>query len=107
MTCPVCGLEGIPDEAGFCGSCGARLGNATPVEVTPPPAADPCVRRCPACRSVRIARGGVPTWAVVVTVLGFSLLGPFSLLFLLVRDPDECMDCGAVLSKDGSGDDYV
>jgi hypothetical protein len=26
-----------------------------------------------------------PTWAIVVTVLGFFVVGPFSLLFLLVR----------------------
>ncbi|HET6398247.1 MAG TPA: hypothetical protein VFH47_01690, partial [Candidatus Thermoplasmatota archaeon] len=48
---------------------------------------------CPRCGSTFTQVGGVPTWAVVTAVAAFFVVCVFSLLFLLVRDDNRCMNC--------------
>jgi uncharacterized paraquat-inducible protein A len=49
---------------------------------------------CPRCGSTFTQAGGIPTWAVVVTVVGFFIVCVLSLLFLLIREDNRCMNCG-------------
>jgi predicted RNA-binding Zn-ribbon protein involved in translation (DUF1610 family) len=72
--------------------------------VTPPPL--PAVRQplpavpmygqkvCPRCGSNQIMKGEIPTWAIVATILGFLFVCFFSLLFLLIKEPNTCLNCG-------------
>ena len=49
---------------------------------------------CPRCGSTGILKGGIPVWAIVASVVGFLLVLCFSLLFLLVKEPNKCLNCG-------------
>jgi hypothetical protein len=49
---------------------------------------------CPRCGSTKILKGGIPVWAIVVAVVGFLVVLCFSLLFLLIKDPHKCLNCG-------------
>ena len=49
---------------------------------------------CPRCGSTSILKGSTPMWAVLVAVIGFFLVCFLSLLFLLVKEPNRCLNCG-------------
>lgn len=122
MRCPKCGAENR-DESNFCRYCATPLAVARPdppsgyIPSVPPPPAEqqgayhppvtyqqqpqppaplPVVgqRTCPRCGSPRILKGGIATWAVVATIVGFFFVLCFSLFFLLVKDPNKCLNCG-------------
>lgn len=64
---------------------------------TPQPmAARPVVpaKICGRCNSTNIAKGTVPLWAILVAVIGAPFTCLLSLLFLLVKDPHKCLNCG-------------
>ncbi|HLG17069.1 MAG TPA: zinc-ribbon domain-containing protein [Blastocatellia bacterium] len=123
MQCPKCGAENR-DESNFCRYCAtplvARLDPPSgyipsvpppPPQTAPygaqypppayqqapqPPAPLPVVGRlsCPRCGSPRVLKGGIATWAIVATIVGFLFVLCFSLFFLLVKDPNKCLNCG-------------
>ena len=49
---------------------------------------------CPRCRSMSVVKGSVPLWAILVAVIGAPFTCLLSLLFLLVKDPHKCLNCG-------------
>jgi hypothetical protein len=60
-----------------------------------PPAVKPVGGlQCPRCGSYNILKGTTPVWAIVAAVAGFLVVLCFSLLFLLVKDPHKCLNCG-------------
>ena len=69
---------------------------------TPPgyPAPQPKARQvvpakvCVRCNSTSVVKGTVPLWAILVAVIGAPFTCLLSLLFLLVKDPHRCLNCG-------------
>ena len=55
--------------------------------VVPPMA---CVR----CNSISVVKGTVPLWAILVAVIGAPFTCLLSLLFLLIKQPNKCLNCG-------------
>jgi hypothetical protein len=49
---------------------------------------------CPRCGSLNVVKGGTPTWAIVLAVVLAIFICFLSLLFLLVKEPHRCMNCG-------------
>lgn len=49
---------------------------------------------CPRCGSTSVLKGSTPLWAVLVAVIGFFVVCILSLLFLLVKEPNRCLNCG-------------
>ena len=49
---------------------------------------------CPRCGSNKVLKGGIPVWAIVATIVGFFLVLCISLLFLFIKDPNKCLNCG-------------
>lgn len=75
---------------------------ASPSYQTPPgyPAPQPSARPvvpakvCLRCNSTNVVKGTVPLWAILVAVIGAPFTCLLSLLFLLVKDPHRCLNCG-------------
>lgn len=68
-----------------------------PTYQTPQPmAARPVVpaKLCARCNSTNVVKGTVPLWAILVAVIGAPFTCLLSLLFLLVKDPNKCLNCG-------------
>src|SRR4030095_13788351 len=63
---------------------------------TPQPMARPVVpaKLCARCNSTSVVKGTVPLWAILVAVIGAPFTCLLSLLFLLVKDPNRCLNCG-------------
>jgi len=63
---------------------------------TPQPMARPVVpaKLCVRCNSTSVVKGTVPLWAILVAVIGAPFTCLLSLLFLLVKDPNKCLNCG-------------
>ena len=63
---------------------------------TPQPMARPVVpaKLCVRCNSTSVVKGTVPLWAILVAVIGALPTCFLSLLFLLVKDPNKCLNCG-------------
>ena len=63
---------------------------------TPKPMARPVVpaKQCVRCNSTSVVKGTVPLWAILVAVIGAPFTCLLSLLFLLVKDPNKCLNCG-------------
>lgn len=120
MRCLKCGAENR-DESNFCRYCATPLTAAKPdppsgyIPSVPPPAEQPVTYyppatyqqppqppvlpivgqlTCPRCGSHRVLKGGIATWAIVVAIVGFLIVLCFSLFFLLVKDPNKCLNCG-------------
>lgn len=51
-------------------------------------------KMCPRCNSTSVAKGTIPLWAILVAVIGAPFTCLLSLLFLLVKDPNSCLNCG-------------
>jgi Double zinc ribbon len=49
---------------------------------------------CVRCNSVSVIKGTVPLWAILVAVIGAPFTCLLSLLFLLVKTPHKCLNCG-------------
>ena len=49
---------------------------------------------CARCNSTSVVKGTVPLWAILVAVIGAPFTCLLSLLFLLVKDPHKCLNCG-------------
>lgn len=49
---------------------------------------------CVRCNSASVVKGTVPLWAILVAVIGAPFTCLLSLLFLLVKDPNRCINCG-------------
>lgn len=49
---------------------------------------------CPRCSSIGVEKGTVPLWAILVAVIGAPFTCLLSLLFLLVKTPHRCLNCG-------------
>jgi hypothetical protein len=49
---------------------------------------------CPRCGSTKVLKGGIPVWAIVCAIVGFFLVLCISLLFLFIKDPNKCLNCG-------------
>ena len=62
----------------------------------PQPKARPVVpaKVCVRCNSTSVVKGTVPLWAILVAVIGAPFTCLLSLLFLLVKDPHKCLNCG-------------
>ena len=69
---------------------------APPSYQTPQPMARPVVpaKLCVRCNSTSVVKGTVPLWAILVAVIGAPFTCLLSLLFLLVKDPNKCLNCG-------------
>ena len=123
MKCLKCGAENR-DESNFCRYCAAPLmvqdrdprpGSGYVPSVPPPgassysnysppanyqqqpqPPARPAVGHimCPRCGSTSVIKGGISQWAVILAVVGFLVVCFFSLFFLLIKDPNRCLNCG-------------
>lgn len=121
MKCPGCGAENR-EGSNFCRYCARSLTANSPdptsgyiPSVPPPPAqsyapyappvsyeqpprppARPVIGqlKCPRCGSTKVIKGSTPLWAVLVSILGFFVVCFFSLLFLLIRDRNHCLNCG-------------
>jgi len=121
MNCPKCGAENR-DGSNFCRYCSAPLTpQAQPtsgyIPSVPPPGSaagtqssypppnyqtppQPPARTvvppllCPRCNSIGVNKGTVPLWAILVAVIGAPFTCLLSLLFLLVKDPNKCLNCG-------------
>jgi predicted RNA-binding Zn-ribbon protein involved in translation (DUF1610 family) len=120
MQCPRCGAENR-EGSNFCRYCSnpftahpskpdsgyiptvpppgaAPYYQPPPIYQTPPalPVPRPAVGHtlCPRCGSTSILKGSTPTWAVVSAVVGFFLVCFLSLFFLLIKDPNRCLNCG-------------
>lgn len=63
---------------------------------TPQPMARPPVpaKLCVRCNSTSVVKGTVPLWAILVAVIGAPFTCLLSLLFLLIKDPNKCLNCG-------------
>lgn len=63
---------------------------------TPQPMARRVVpaKLCARCNSTSVVKGTVPLWAILVAVIGAPFTCLLSLLFLLVKDPNKCLNCG-------------
>jgi len=119
MQCPGCGVENR-EGSNFCRYCATPLAernsdpNAGYTPSVPPPnptmygapyppqayqPQQPLVPlvghlRCPRCGSMNVLKGGIPLWAILVTVIGFFVVCFLSLFFLLVKEPSRCLNCG-------------
>jgi zinc-ribbon domain len=123
MICAKCGAENR-DGSNFCRYCSAPLtpqpeptsgyipsippppapGATVPPAYYPPPSyrtppqtpARSVVppRTCLRCNSTSVVKGTVPLWAILVAVIGAPFTCLLSLLFLLVKDPNKCLNCG-------------
>ncbi|MEW6127088.1 MAG: zinc-ribbon domain-containing protein [Acidobacteriota bacterium] len=121
MVCAKCGSENR-EESNFCRYCSAPLKqpNSGYIPSVPPPGVDtanpfssqqtyqqapqppmamPAAHAahgliCPRCGSANVLKGSTPIWAIVATVVGFFFVCIVSLLFLLVKDPNKCLNCG-------------
>ena len=119
MNCPKCGAENRFDSR-YCRYCGEPLPDPDPgyIPSVPPPNANsygdyyspqpqqavpppplPAVpmygqKRCPRCGSNQIMKGEIATWAIVATIIGFIFICLLSLLFLLIKEPNTCLNCG-------------
>jgi ribosomal protein L40E len=123
MICAKCGAENR-DGSNFCRYCSAPLtpqsqeptsgyipsippppspGTASPGYYPPPsyqtppqPLAKSVVpsRMCLRCNSTSVIKGTVPLWAILVAVIGAPFTCLLSLLFLLIKDPNKCLNCG-------------
>ncbi len=49
---------------------------------------------CPRCGSNNVVKGTTPLWAILTAIIGFFIVCLFSLFFLLVKDPNKCLNCG-------------
>jgi len=69
---------------------------APPSYQTPQPMARPVVpaKLCVRCNSTSVVKGTVPLWAILVAVIGAPFTCLLSLLFLLIKDPNKCLNCG-------------
>ncbi len=63
---------------------------------TPQPMARPVIpaKLCVRCNSTSVVKGTVPLWAILVAVIGAPFTCLLSLLFLMVKDPNKCLNCG-------------
>ncbi len=63
---------------------------------TPQPLARRVVpaKLCARCNSTSVIKGTVPLWAILVAVIGAPFTCLLSLLFLLIKDPNKCLNCG-------------
>ena len=123
MICAKCGAENR-EGSNFCRYCSAPFTERRPdpdsgyiPSVPPPPAPGasaptaypppgyqtpphPPARSvippmlCPRCNSTSVVKGTVPLWAILVAVIGAPFTCLLSLLFLLVKDPHRCLNCG-------------
>jgi uncharacterized membrane protein YvbJ len=97
--CVKCGAELHP-QAGFCTKCGATRAsvNAQPPQYSVPPGAPikamPGQLACPRCGSLNVTKGTIPQWAMIAAIVGFLIVCVFSLFFLMVKDPNRCLNCG-------------
>lgn len=98
MFCPKCGAQ-IPDDARFCGSCGAQL---RAVEaVAPPRPARPARRRRVA--PLAIALGVLVVVAATGAVAWFSLFAPYDIDEKNFPDPALRAAVAATYDSDGDG----
>jgi Double zinc ribbon len=122
MQCSRCGSENR-EGSNFCRYCatpltaeGADPGSGYIPSVPPPvaqkpgeyyppstyqpppphPAHRPAVGQltCPRCGSISVMKGGTPQWAIIVSIVGLLIVCIFSLFFLLIKDPNRCLNCG-------------
>lgn len=120
MICASCGAENRPGS-NYCRYCATPLTQQKKdpdsgyIPSVPPPATEALAYQaptsyqvppqalapvkhkglvCPRCGSTNVLKGTTPVWAVVAAVAGFLLVLCFSLLFLLVKDPHKCLNCG-------------
>ena len=121
MQCPRCSAENR-EGSNFCRYCATPLaeqefdpnagytpsvpppnptmfGTPYPPQTYQPPPLPPALPlvghlRCPRCGSINVVKGGIPLWAILVTIIGFFIVCFFSLFFLLIKEPSRCMNCG-------------
>jgi hypothetical protein len=87
-----------PDAQSFQDSYQAVPPPPPPVQYQPPPpppmpyAWDALV--CPRCASPNVVKAAPPMWAILLAVILALPTCFLSLLFLLVKDPNTCRNCG-------------
>jgi ribosomal protein L40E len=94
--CVKCGAPLSP-QAGFCTQCstprpstGFQPPNAQVSPVYPVAGQLVCAR----CGSTNVLKGKIAQWAVITAIVGFFIICVLSLLFLLVKEPNRCLNCG-------------
>jgi hypothetical protein len=88
---------GSSNQPNFYSSPGYQTPQPQPAYQTPQPLASrPVVppKLCVRCNSANVVKGTVPLWAILVAVIGAPFTCLLSLLFLLVKDPNRCLNCG-------------
>src|SRR5262245_19217438 len=88
---------GTSNPPNYYSSQGYQTPQPQPAYQTPQPLASrPVVppKLCVRCNSTNIVKGTVPLWAILVAVIGAPFTCLLSLLFLLVKDPNRCLNCG-------------
>jgi hypothetical protein len=94
--CVKCGAP-LPANASFCTQCSTPRQGAT---LRPPnapvapvaPLAGQLV--CPRCGSTNVLKGKIAQWAIIAAIVGFFIVCVLSLFFLLVKEPNRCLNCG-------------
>ena len=97
LVCPSCGYGSAPSWQSQSAPPAPGASFTGQAQAMPPPPGN--VPRgagpmCPRCQSTYTQAGGIPTWAVVASIVGFFVVCVFSLLFLLVKDESVCLNCG-------------
>lgn len=99
IFCVKCGAE-LQPHAGFCTKCGTTRANVNfqqpqlPMSQGQPMNAMPGQLICPRCGSTNVMKAKTAQWAMITAIVGFFVICALSLLFLLVKDPNRCLNCG-------------
>ena len=106
IFCVKCGAELHP-QAGFCTKCGATRANVNfqqqqPMMSPQQPGMPPPQPRghmpgqlvCPRCGSTNVLKAKTAQWALIAAIVGFFLICALSLFFLMIKDPNRCLNCG-------------
>jgi ribosomal protein L40E len=96
--CVKCGAELHP-QAGFCTKCGTTRSNVNFQQQQPmmPPQPHGHMHGqlvCPRCGSTNVLKAKTAQWALIAAIIGFFLVCVLSLFFLMVKDPNRCLNCG-------------
>lgn len=95
--CVKCGAP-LPPQASFCTKCSTPRPGTTfrPPSNAPvsPVYSVPGQLTCPRCGSTNVLKGKIAQWAIITAIVGFFVICVLSLLFLLVKEPNRCLNCG-------------
>ena len=93
--CVKCGAA-LPAQAAFCTQCSTprtsiHVEPANPPDKQPQPV--PGLIVCPRCHATNVTKGAIAQWALITGIVGALFTCGLSLLLLLVKDPNRCLNC--------------